>query len=52
MTPQSHPNAGQELAQAKGLGDVVISAGLQANDFVNLTAAGGQQNNRRIGFLV
>ena len=38
-----------ELAQRERLGDVVVGAELEAHDLVELVAAGGQEQDRRLG---
>ena len=44
-------DAGQKLAHAEGLGDVVIRAQFQAGDLVGLLQAGGQQDDGGLAFL-
>ena len=47
--PQERPDPAHQLAQGEGLGDVVVRAQLEADDLVELVAAGGQEQDRRLG---
>src|SRR5207247_8909650 len=47
-TPQHRANPRQELAQAEGLGHVVIGAQLQSLDAIGFLAAGGQHDDGNV----
>lgn len=42
-------DAGEQLARGEGLGDVVVGAGLEAEDAVGLLVAGGQHEHGQVG---
>ena len=46
--PQQGLDAAHQLAQAEGLGQVVVRAQLQADDLVHLLVARGQEQDRRL----
>src|SRR5205814_471958 len=50
--PQDRAHAQQELLQMKGLGEVVIAAGLQAPDAIHGIAACGEKQHRRVVALL
>ena len=47
--PQYGPDPCEELAEAKRLDDVVVSAELQTDDPVDLLALGGDDDDRHVG---
>ena len=43
---QQGPDPGEQFGEPEGLGDVVVGAGVQADDGVHLVGAGGQHQDR------
>ena len=44
--PQQGPDPGEQFGEPEGLGDVVVGAGVEADDGVHLVGAGGQHEDR------
>src|SRR5262249_25495078 len=49
--PERNPDAGEQLAHAEGLGEVVVGACIQRGDLVSFREAGGQHHHRDGGPL-
>ena len=49
--PQDGPDPRHQLARVEGLGHVIVSADLQANDLVQVIVAGGQHQDGRVSLL-
>ena len=47
----SGPDAGLELQDVEGLGNIVVGAALEADDLVRVLAAGGKHDDRHVGEL-
>ena len=47
---QDDLDAGEQLARAEGLGQIVVGAHLQPDDTIGLVAAGGEHQHRDVGF--
>src|SRR3974377_2295825 len=48
MSSERGSNPRKQFLDAKGLGDIVVSAGVEGNDLVTLRAANGEDNDRGV----
>ena len=49
--PQQSPHARHQLANAEGLGQIIVGPAVEAEHLVGLLAPGGQHQDRRFGIL-